>query len=115
MRIANLSLLLRVFSPSRKIKIIMWPPLVLVAAMYVFITIFTGFHLVPQPGSGGWFSPEWRARSSGPQSMATFTGGVIGVLVDFYGLIVPICFVYGLNSSMSRKLGLAAVFMAGFG
>ena len=99
------------FRPLRWVRICVWIGATVSVVFYVAVSI-TAFVLnSPWPGESlledilSWHYLEF-ANFSIPT-------GVIGMLVDWYLLILPIPAVLTLQMSMARKLGVLIIFMTG--
>ncbi|KAK7214246.1 hypothetical protein V2G26_021424 [Clonostachys chloroleuca] len=113
---AILALYLRIFSPSPVAKKLLWIGIAVTAIFYLTsMSVFLG-HCVPRPAdfaSGGYLSLQTSARCfkvSGPVSLAS---GIVGTIIDFYVLVLPIVFLWSLRTSFRKKAGIAGVFLAG--
>lgn len=99
------------FRPLRWVRISVWIGATVSAVFYVAVTI-TAFVLnSPWPGESlleGLLS--WHYLEFSQFSIPT---GVIGMLVDWYLLILPIPAVWTLQMSTSKKLGVLIIFMTG--
>lgn len=63
---------------------------------------------------GGWLSPANAARCNKIDGPFTAAVGIVGVILDYYILCVPLIFIWGLQISPKRKIGVSAVFLVGF-
>jgi hypothetical protein len=113
---AILALYLRIFSPSPVAKQLLWIGIAVTAVFYLTsMSVFLG-HCVPRPAdfaSGGYLSLQTSARCfkvSGPVSLAS---GIVGTIIDFYVLVLPVVFLWSLRTSFKKKAGIAGVFLAG--
>lgn len=100
-----------VFQPLRWVRISVWIGATVSVVFYVTVSI-TAFVLnSPWPGESfleGILS--WHYFKFADFSVPT---GVIGILVDWYLLVLPIPAVLTLQMSMAKKLGVLVVFMTG--
>lgn len=99
------------FRPLRWVRILVWIGATVSVVFYVTVSI-TAFVLnSPWPGESlleGILS--WHYLKFADFSVPT---GVIGILVDWYLLVLPIPAVLTLQMSMAKKLGVLVVFMTG--
>ena len=99
------------FRPLRWARISVWTGAIISAVFYAAVTV-TAFVLgSPWPGESsleGLLS--WHYLKFGQFSIPT---GVIGMLVDWYLLMLPIPAVWTLKMSTSKKLGVLVIFMTG--
>lgn len=99
------------FRPLRWVRICVWMGATISAVFYVAVTI-TAFVLnSPWPGESfieGILS--WHYLKFAQFSIPT---GVIGMLVDWYLLILPIPAVLTLQISTAKKIGVLIIFMTG--
>lgn len=100
-----------VFRPLRWVRIFVWIGATVSVVFYVTVSI-TAFVLnSPWPGESfleGILS--WHFLKFADFSVPT---GVIGILVDWYLLVLPIPAVLTLQMSVVKKLGVLTVFMTG--
>lgn len=101
----------QLFRTLRWLRICVWVGAPISAAFYVAVTII-GFVLEsPWPGESFLEAIlSWHYAKFAEFSIPT---GVIGMLVDWYLLILPIPAVLGLHMSTAKKLGVLIVFMTG--
>ena len=99
------------FRPFRWVRISVWIGATISAVFYVAVTI-TAFVLEsPWPGESLLEDIlSWHYFKFAQFSIPT---GVIGMLVDWYLLILPIPAVWTLRMSTSKKLGVLIIFMTG--
>lgn len=99
------------FRPLRWIRISVWIGGTICVVFYVAVTI-TAFVLnSPWPGESLQDDIlSWHYHKFAEFSIPT---GVVGMLVDWYLLILPIPAVWALRMSTSKKLGVLIVFMTG--
>lgn len=99
------------FRPLRWVRISVWTGAIISAVFYAAVTV-TAFVLEsPWPGESsleGLLS--WHYLKFAQFSIPT---GVIGMLVDWYLLMLPIPAVWTLKMSTSKKLGVLVIFMTG--
>lgn len=99
------------FRPLRWVRISVWIGATISAVFYFAVTITAFVLRSPWPGES--FLEDtlsWHYLEFPQFSIPT---GVIGVLVDWYLLILPIPAVLNLQMSTARKLGILIVFMTG--
>ena len=99
------------FRPLRWVRISVWIGAIISAVFYIAVSV-TAFVLTsPWPGES--FIDDilsWHYLEFAQFSIPT---GVIGTLVDWYLLVLPIPAVLNLQISTTRKLGVLVVFMTG--
>ncbi|MCJ1400967.1 hypothetical protein MMC11_004178 [Xylographa trunciseda] len=99
------------FRPLRWIRICVWIGATVSAIFYITVTITAFVMNSPWPGES--FLDDilsWHYLEFAQFSIPT---GVIGMLVDWYLLILPIPAVLTLNVSMAKKFGILIIFMTG--
>lgn len=109
---ALLVLYLRLFSPNRLTRYLIYIGLVVKFAMYLTTTITAGVLCLPRPGES-WLTALLSARCRKTLSM-TYIQGIFNVVSDFYILILAIPAVLKLQLHLRKKLGVCAIFMTGF-
>lgn len=101
----------QIFRPLRWVRISVWIGATISAVFYVAVTVTAFVMESPWPGESlleGVLS--WHYLKFSQFSIPT---GVIGILVDWYLLILPIPAVWNLKMSISKKLGVLIIFMTG--
>lgn len=99
------------FRPLRWIRISVWIGLIISTVFYITITITAFILTSPWPGESlieGLLSQHYTKFAQ-----FAIPIGVIGMLVDWYLLILPIPAVWNLKVSTSKKLGVITIFMTG--
>lgn len=91
-----------------------WVGIIFTAVFYVACSIATIVLYVPPKGQkNGWTSTK-------PESVTTALllvpsiQGVVGVIIDFYILVIPMHLVMGLHLPLGRKLSVCGIFFTGF-
>lgn len=99
------------FRPLRWVRISVWIGATISAVFYVAVTVTAFVMESPWPGESSFEGIlSWHYLKFAQFSIPT---GVIGMLVDWYLLILPIPAVWTLKMSTSKKLGVLIIFMAG--
>ena len=113
---AILALYWRIFSPSRRSRILILSGMAFTFIFYISVLIILAVRCTPTPGDyahGGWISPQSIKRCNRYSAAATETSAVAGAVIDIFILLLPLFFVLQLQTSTKRKAGLAAIFMIG--
>lgn len=63
--------------------------------------------------TGGWLSPVYEPRAYQYDGTIAAISGVVGTVIDFYILGLPLICLSGLHMSLKRKAGIASIFLAG--
>ena len=100
-----------VFRPLRWVRICVWIGVTISGIFYVAVTI-TGL-ILNSPWPGESILEDILSRHYLKFSQFSIPTGVIGMLVDWYLLILPIPAVWTLQMSTSKKFGVLIVFMTG--
>lgn len=113
---AILTFYLRIFTPSHAANVLLWVGIVFSTVFHiVIIAVYLGTCL-PRPNeyaTGGWLSLEYSERTYSIVGYLSSSSATIGTAIDFYILLVPLIFLWKLQMSTHRKLGLTAVFASG--
>ena len=107
---AKLTLLLlyfRLFSCSRWTAAAIYFGITATGVFYTATTVAYGIQC--RPGQKGLVASERCALKSD----VTYAQGAFGVVSDIYIFILPIPVIWGLQLSVSKKLGVAAIFLTG--
>jgi len=111
---AKLSLLLlylRIFSPDRWTRYLIYLGIISSFALYLATSITFGALCLPR-GSETWAAALYSARCKSTTNM-TYIQGIFNVVSDFYILFIPIPVVLKLHLPMQKKIGVVAIFMTG--
>lgn len=109
---ASLFLLyLRLFSPDRWTRNLIYFGLVTTFVMYLATTVAFGVLCLPRPRES-WLEALLSPRCTKSLSM-TYVQGVFNVVSDFYVLILPIPVTLKLQLPLQKKIGVCAIFMTG--
>jgi hypothetical protein len=109
---ASLFLLyLRLFSPDRWTRNLIYFGLVTTFVMYLATTVAFGVLCLPRPGES-WLEALLSPRCTKSLSM-TYVQGIFNVVSDFYVLIIPIPVTLKLQLPLQKKIGVCAIFMTG--
>lgn len=107
---------LRIFTPSRLANILLWLGIVLSTVFHIAtIAIYFGT-CFPKPeddATGGWASPQLAERIYPIVGYLSAVSATLGTVIDFYILLVPLIFLWRLQMSVYRKLGLSGIFASG--
>lgn len=99
------------FRPLRWIRISVWVGVIISTVFYVAVTITAFILTSPWPGES--FIEGLLSQHYIKFAQFAIPIGVIGMLVDWYLLILPIPAVWNLKMSTSKKLGVLTIFMTG--
>lgn len=99
------------FGPLRWLRVCVWIGVTVAATFYTVVTI-AGFALATPWGGESWIADLLSQHYHLYESFAIPTG-VIGMLVDWYLLILPIPAVMGLQTTTRKKIGILVVLMTG--
>lgn len=99
------------FRPLRWIRICVWIGVSVAATFYITVTI-AGLVLSTPWGGENWIADILSHHYWLYEKFAIPTG-VIGMIADWYLLILPIPAVWGLQMSTRKKIGILMVFMTG--
>lgn len=113
---AILALYQRIFSPSRRSHMLILSGMAFIVVFYISVLIIMAAGCTPKTGDyamGGWLSMQYNNRCTKYSSPTTAASGVVGAVIDIYILLLPLFFVWELQTSTKRKAGLAAIFTVG--
>ena len=99
------------FRPLRWIRISVWTGGTVSAVFYVAVTIIACVLDSPWPGES--LQEALLSRHAFVWAQFAIPIGVVGMLVDWYLLILPIPAIWNLQVSPSKKLGVLIIFMTG--
>lgn len=106
----------RIFKPSRRYHVLILSGMAFTFVFYTSVLVVLAVGCVPKSqdyASGGWLSPQYQERCNKYNPATTAASGVVGAVIDIYILLLPLLFVFQLQTSRRRKAGLAAVFIVG--
>lgn len=111
---AILALYWRIFSPVRLASILIFSSITFTLVFYV--SMMVAFIVAVVPRSVDYDAPlpatdAERALRLSPPLAATC--GIVGFLIDFYILILPLVFIWDSNIPVKRKVGISAIFITG--
>ncbi|GAW17944.1 hypothetical protein ANO14919_074130 [Xylariales sp. No.14919] len=116
---ALLSLYLRVFSPNRTARLMIWAG---VATIVVFYLIAIALNIrfciplsmtTPVPDQDEWAKKLKASNCSQPVYNLNAAVGLFGVISDLYVLIIPVSMVYKLRIPRNKKIGILGIFLTG--
>lgn len=99
------------FRPLRWIRISVWTGGTVSAVFYVSATVIACVLNSPWPGES--LQDAILSRHAFVWAQFAIPTGVVGMLVDWYLLILPIPAIWNLQVSPSKKLGVLIIFMTG--
>ncbi|KAI3326822.1 hypothetical protein HD806DRAFT_488300 [Xylariaceae sp. AK1471] len=116
---ALLVLYLRVFSPDRSARIMIWAGITTIVVFYI-VTIIINIRFcvpismtTPVPDPQEWAKKLKASTCSQPVYNLNAAVGLFGVVSDLYVLIIPVSMVFRLRLPRNRKLGIQAIFLTG--
>ena len=109
---ASLFLLyLRLFSPDRWTRNLIYGGLIITFTFYLATTIAFGALCIPRQAE------TWAEAAFSPHChqvlVMIYVQGVFNVVSDFYVLVIPIPVVLKLQLPIQKKIGICAIFMTG--
>lgn len=113
---AILALYRRIFSPSRRSHIMILSGMAFIVVFYISVLIVMAVGCTPKSEDyalGGWLSVQYSVRCNKYNPATAAAIGLVGAVIDVYILVLPLFFVWKLQTSTKRKAGLAAVFLVG--
>ncbi|TGJ77551.1 hypothetical protein E0Z10_g10720 [Xylaria hypoxylon] len=116
---ALLSLYLRVFSPNRTARMMIWIGFTTIVVFYTIAIILNiRFCLplsmtTPVPDQDEWAKKLKASNCSQPVYNLNAAVGLFGVVSDLYVLIIPVSMVYKLRIPRNKKIGILAIFLTG--
>ncbi|KAK8039616.1 hypothetical protein PG993_008027 [Apiospora rasikravindrae] len=113
---AILAMYIRIFLLSKGAKHMLWMGIVLSTLFHIAtiaVYIATCFPRPEDKATGGWLSPQYSQRTYNISGYLAASTGIIGAVIDFYILIVPMGFLWTLQMSLKRKLAVSGVFATG--
>ncbi|RAL07030.1 uncharacterized protein BO97DRAFT_438736 [Aspergillus homomorphus CBS 101889] len=113
-KVSILAFYLRIFSPSRRARALIWSGVALITLGYMTLTIAMLAWMVPRRGDGGWGSTANTSRMNIASRQLDFTQGIFSVVSDFYVMTIPTGIIFRLNMKKQRRLGVACIFLIGF-
>ncbi|KAK8080336.1 integral membrane protein (Pth11) [Apiospora hydei] len=109
-----LALYRRLFKPSRAANILIWGGLAFNIVFYLVVTVVLLAFCIPRAEDyplGGWLSLQYSNRCYQVDGHITGVSGIVGSVIDFYIMGVPLIVSWGLRTSRKRKIGLSAIFV----
>ncbi|CAG9941675.1 unnamed protein product [Clonostachys rosea f. rosea IK726] len=106
----------RIFHPSPVANLLLWFGIVSTALIYIICMCILLAYCVPRPEDyplGGWVSLSYSNRCRMPSAYVVLLSGILGTVIDIYVLTIPLAFLWGLKTTVKRKAGLSAIFLAG--
>lgn len=80
---------------------------------FVVLSVVWTVYSVPLPGEGGWDSRIFREREGSAAPLVSMALGAVNTFLDFYLVAVSLSSMSGLKLSLSKKIGVSAVFATG--
>ncbi|KAI2885684.1 hypothetical protein CBS11852_8242 [Aspergillus niger] len=113
-KVSILAFYLRIFSPARSARALIWCGIIFIVLGYMTLTIAMLAWMVPHRGDGGWGSTANTERMNVASRQLDFTQGIFSVVSDFYVITIPTGIIYRLNMKTQKKIGVACIFLFGF-
>ncbi|KAI0445341.1 hypothetical protein F4803DRAFT_168452 [Xylaria telfairii] len=116
---ALLVMYLRVFSPNRTARIMIWAGISTIITFYILAIIINIRFCVPismttpVPDEDEWARKLKASTCSQPVYNLNAAIGIFGVVSDLYVLIIPVSMVYKLKIPRARKIGILGIFLTG--
>lgn len=107
---AILALYLRIFATTRRMRHLVYFPLVLLALVYAAMIPVATVFCTPRTGEHWDIFLLEKCHSTATLAIVQ---GVFGLASDIYIFILPLPMIYNLHLPSRKKLGLLLVFMAG--
>ncbi|KAF1993950.1 hypothetical protein P154DRAFT_476766 [Amniculicola lignicola CBS 123094] len=105
---------LRLFSPVPQTRVMIWIGVVLTIVVYIGTATSAVILYTPRGGGeAGWMAPKPENIQSALLTVPAVQG-LIGVVIDFYILCIPVHLVLGLHLPLGRKIGVVGIFCTGF-
>ena len=111
-KLTLLVLCLRLFSPIRWARWLIWAGVASITIVYSALCIFILDNCVPRKGQT-WQDTTYQGTCTMAQSRNSIVNGVFGLISDLYILAIPLWLVSHLSLSPKRKLGVIGVFLTG--
>jgi hypothetical protein len=110
-KLCLLLLYIRMFRPRNVARVLIWAAFAFIPLFYIATVIaFTIFYM-PKKGDD-WISAR-SPSTTHKMNNVTSVQGIVGIVQDFYILLIPIWFVSGLRLPLGRKIGVSAIFLSG--
>ncbi|EPE32138.1 hypothetical protein GLAREA_12220 [Glarea lozoyensis ATCC 20868] len=110
-KLCLLLLYIRMFRPRNVARVLIWAAFAFIPLFYIATVIaFTIFYM-PKKGED-WISPR-SPSTTHKMNNVTSVQGIVGIVTDFYILLIPLWFVSGLRLPLGRKIGVSAIFLSG--
>jgi len=102
---------LRLFSPSRRTRYLIYFGMVFVVFLYTACLLAEAISCTPRQGQT-WIEASL-SKGCGGDLILGYVMGAFNVVSDFYLLAIPIPVVWKLQMPLRRKVGACAIFMTG--
>lgn len=112
-KISLLALFLRIFSPSRIVRRMIWIGLVFITLSFSAAAIAYIVFFFPPSSGEGWSDPKIARQRADSTAYINLILGALGASTDFYVIAIPITAVSSLNLSKKKKIGVSALFATG--
>ncbi|KAK7911803.1 hypothetical protein PG985_014284 [Apiospora marii] len=103
----------RIFSPLPRSKLMIRIGIIFTSVSFVVLSVVWIVYSVPLPGEGGWDSRIFREREGSATPLISMALGAVNTFLDFYLVAVSLSSISALKLSLSRKIGVSAVFATG--
>lgn len=111
-KLTLLALILRLFSPIRWARWLIWGGIAATTIVYTALSIFILSNCVPRKGQT-WSYTTYYGTCTMAQERNSIVNGVFGLISDLYILAIPLWLVSRLSLPPKRKLGVMGVFLTG--
>lgn len=111
-KLTLLALILRLFSPIRWARWLIWGGIAATTIVYTALSIFILSNCVPRKGQT-WSYTTYNGTCTMAQEQNSIVNGVFGLISDLYILAIPLWLVSRLSLPPKRKLGVMGVFLTG--
>ena len=104
-------LYLRVFSPDRRTRYLIYFGIAFTTVFYSVILIYILVVFIP-PSRSSWFE-AWRISTTQSFKNVTYVQSAVNTISDFYLLGLPMPIVWKLQMPRRKKIGVSAIFLMG--
>jgi len=111
-KLTLLTLILRLFSPIRWARWLIWAGIASTTVVYTALSIFILSNCVPRNGQT-WQYTTYYGTCTMAQERNSMVNGIFGLISDLYILVIPLWLVSHLSLPPKRKLGVMGVFLTG--
>lgn len=111
-KLTLLTLILRLFSPIRWARWLIWAGIGSTTIVYTALSIFILGNCVPRKGQT-WQYTTYYGTCTMAQERTSLVNGIFGLISDLYILVIPLWLVSHLSLPPKRKLGVMGVFLSG--